>query len=1260
MAYYEWRFQITRPGAAYGINKDSLVSRLEIAVVSSASCPMLSVGGGSRDDIYISGLNEQHLHYVLDSNALTLKCRGQAKFNTRDQEKNLDRGDKFILNLVPANYSHKIVFSNGVEILGKFRQEVETLPAANQRFLEEKYGTLHKLYEGNSSLLYKTGDGKVLKILRPTLAGNKAVVKRFRNAAKRFRKISTAPFFTRLQKIVLQPERQLYYVEMEYCAGETLKNYLARKGVLTLEEAKNLACSIAKRLAVMGRHGYCCRNLTPANILIGKDGEPRITGFFLVKSEEGTVTLPGARMVISSHSAPEQIQSAKQTDIQADMFSLGTIFYLMLIGEPPIATLNSLEYEQLLFSKGMPKVEEIRATAPHIPTGVCQLLAGLFSFNKKERPSPKDFLRFFGEKMSSSSRPATAASSPPIEQCEYRPPAPSNNVPVVAMLLSLVALLVVGYWYWWRQRSFDMDFSRQLPAATRGVMVFSSLSNFLSKIDLAAYPDLYNSAKGFSTQMLGGNVFDPEFFRDFGFDPDGALGIALLGDPVADPRLLAFIKIADYGKMLQSMQDQQKFRWAKLQPSKIAGIRCLVDNEKHPSLILYRQGEYAFVYKGKNQSKMIANFEQDIATAAKNLAEHAAFRQSMQGLRSRGDLFTYIDARSLTLLQNLAQRQQPQAKAAMFADEVLGYAFSLEFTDRGLLVGSYTHLRQGARLMDIYHTVPYNETSKFLQRIVGDPVACLYANNDISANWPVVKPVINAALKQDLRWSAGNIDEMINQMQQQLAKIGLPLDIEKQLLNCDGQLLGSIYSLPSSLEKMDFNALLAIAVKDSKQTIQLLEQVTAKAGTEVAKQYEIDGINAVNFTLPAAANKLTLTLGVVNNCLIITTRQELFRKIARQQYDYAVELEILDRVIAHGFIKLDRICSQLRAWQKMAPASVAAYLPTLFAILEKFYEARWTTTLEAQGVSQSCQLRTSKSLFAIGFEAIGDWQKQASKRPAPRLRMPLPGKRPGRIFPPSSASGSASGCLAKQKLDGIEVKLIKIDRMQGGLAFHFERNQDDYKYNTALEIKNFKSAGYSSFSMGPTLSFQQNMQPVSKNIPTSVDLTLTLRRSARYQDAQACIDVTLPAVNQCQVFNKSASNVGLKLFRAGIFQNKGVNPFAFGKVEQQYKFGKKKVYVYTKNDSQGWYELLVMGAISSKYLRQDRRKNLILFDPDKKFFGGKLNLTGNFSEDGATTHFAFCGPLFKNRCQQVKLCYFSDDYYQKGKKIFHFKNIRLK
>ena len=65
--------------------------------------------------------------------------------------------------------------------------------------------------------------------------------------------------------------------------GETLENYVARKGCIPLPQVKFITRSIAERLLIFQRFGYCCRNLSPSNILLCKDSTVRITGFFPVE-----------------------------------------------------------------------------------------------------------------------------------------------------------------------------------------------------------------------------------------------------------------------------------------------------------------------------------------------------------------------------------------------------------------------------------------------------------------------------------------------------------------------------------------------------------------------------------------------------------------------------------------------------------------------------------------------------------------------------------------------------------------------------------------------------------------------------------------------------------------------------------------------------------------------------------------------------------------------------------------------------------------
>jgi serine/threonine-protein kinase len=71
------------------------------------------------------------------------------------------------------------------------------------------------------------------------------------------------------------------------------------------------------------------------NILIGKDGEPRIADFGLARlvRGDGTLTRTDAFMGTPDYMAPEQRESLKAVDHRADIFSLGVVLYEMLTGQ---------------------------------------------------------------------------------------------------------------------------------------------------------------------------------------------------------------------------------------------------------------------------------------------------------------------------------------------------------------------------------------------------------------------------------------------------------------------------------------------------------------------------------------------------------------------------------------------------------------------------------------------------------------------------------------------------------------------------------------------------------------------------------------------------------------------------------------------------------------------------------------------------------------------------------------------------------------
>ncbi|MEM9399135.1 MAG: protein kinase [Verrucomicrobiota bacterium] len=104
--------------------------------------------------------------------------------------------------------------------------------------------------------------------------------------------------------------------------------------IIPRRHSLDLISGIAGALQYAHGHGVLHRDLKPSNIMLRKDGEPIITDFGLAKltTAEHDVSISGEIVGTVDFMAPEQARSSKDVSVQADIFSLGSIFYLLITG----------------------------------------------------------------------------------------------------------------------------------------------------------------------------------------------------------------------------------------------------------------------------------------------------------------------------------------------------------------------------------------------------------------------------------------------------------------------------------------------------------------------------------------------------------------------------------------------------------------------------------------------------------------------------------------------------------------------------------------------------------------------------------------------------------------------------------------------------------------------------------------------------------------------------------------------------------------
>ena len=157
------------------------------------------------------------------------------------------------------------------------------------------------------------------------------------------------------------------YLVFEYVDGQSLKDFLIKKGKLSTKETINLINPLLNAIAYAHKRGVIHRDLNPTNILITPQDKPRLMDF-------GIATLLGQRDKEETsneiwgtfkYMSPEQCENANIT-AASDLFSLGLILYEMICGKKAInadnkfAIINKIVNEDIKYPDSIePAIKEI-------------------------------------------------------------------------------------------------------------------------------------------------------------------------------------------------------------------------------------------------------------------------------------------------------------------------------------------------------------------------------------------------------------------------------------------------------------------------------------------------------------------------------------------------------------------------------------------------------------------------------------------------------------------------------------------------------------------------------------------------------------------------------------------------------------------------------------------------------------------------------------------------------------------------------------
>ncbi len=128
---------------------------------------------------------------------------------------------------------------------------------------------------------------------------------------------------------------------MPLVEGVTLEQAIRAEGGLDPVRAVAILRRVATALGHAHAHGVVHRDVKPANVLLGRDGQAYLTDFGLAQvAEAARLTRTGVWVGTLDYIAPEQLL-AQKVGPGADVYALAAVAYETLAGRPPFVRHNT-------------------------------------------------------------------------------------------------------------------------------------------------------------------------------------------------------------------------------------------------------------------------------------------------------------------------------------------------------------------------------------------------------------------------------------------------------------------------------------------------------------------------------------------------------------------------------------------------------------------------------------------------------------------------------------------------------------------------------------------------------------------------------------------------------------------------------------------------------------------------------------------------------------------------------------------------------
>jgi serine/threonine protein kinase len=248
-----------------------------------------------------------------------------------------------------------------------------------------------ELGRGGMAIVYRARDvrlkrGVAVKLLPPELAFRADIRSRFLREAETAARLShpnIVPIYT------VDERDGLVFFVMALVRGGSVGDRLNRGEKFSVADTRRIVREVADALDYAHRAGVVHRDIKPDNILLDADsGRAMVTDFGIARAAsedaEGAsrLTATGAVVGTPAYMSPEQCAGDREIDGRSDLYSLGTVAYQMLTGQPPFAGGNT---PAIMMKQVTEKPVPVSDRAANIPKDLAAIVMRLLEKSPEHR-----------------------------------------------------------------------------------------------------------------------------------------------------------------------------------------------------------------------------------------------------------------------------------------------------------------------------------------------------------------------------------------------------------------------------------------------------------------------------------------------------------------------------------------------------------------------------------------------------------------------------------------------------------------------------------------------------------------------------------------------------------------------------------------------------------------------------------------------------------------------------------------------------------